>query len=99
MKCELEFPPRDKRIYILCNYNNDLFLATKGQLIHYDNCNYMPSYIQKDFRGDDLCLYKYEDKTFKLYKSLSLDAGQITKLKNNNLIIYSSNELRLYKLI
>jgi len=91
--------PRDKRIYILCNYNNDLFIATKSQLIHYEGCNYIPSYMPRIYWGEDLCLYKYEDKTFKLYKSLSFSTEGIIKLKNNNLIIYSSNELRLYKLI
>lgn len=29
LECEFEIPPIDKRIAILCNYNNDLFIAKK----------------------------------------------------------------------
>jgi hypothetical protein len=103
LKCELKFPKRDKGIYILCNYNNDLFIALKNQLFHYEGFNYW-MLSTKNFREDDLYLFKYKDKTFKEYKSLSLTNTNdsfkgIIKLKNNNLIIFSSNELKLIKLI
>ena len=101
LKCELKFPTRNKGIYILCNYNNDLFIALKNQLFHYEGYNF---WVFPRKREDDLYLFKYEDKTFKEYKSLSLTNTNdnfkgIIKLKNNNLIIFSSNELKLIKLI
>jgi hypothetical protein len=101
LKCVLKFPTRDKGIYILCNYNNDLFIALKNQLFHYEGYNF---WFFPRKQEDDLYLFKYEDKTFKEYKSLSLTNTNdnfkgIIKLKNNNLIIFSSNELKLIKLI
>ena len=101
LECELEIPPIDKRIAILCNYNNDLFIAKKGKIEIFDVQNCYDGEGSKTL-GDEneLNLFKYEDKTFKRYRKLPFEIGDfetIIKLKNNNFIIYSKKEAKLYK--
>ena len=100
LECEFEIPPIDERIVILCNYNNDLFIAKKGKIEKFGG----DCYEGKDYKpsGDEneLNLFKYEDKTFKSYRKLPFeidDFETIIKLKNNNFIIYSKYEIKLYK--
>ena len=40
LECEDEIPPIEKRIAILYNYNNDLFIAIKGKITIFDGQNY-----------------------------------------------------------
>ena len=101
LECELEIPPIDKRIAILCNYNNDLFIAKKGK-INISGHKYLYNGEGSEPSGDEneLHLFKFEDKTFKSYGKLPFEIGDvetIIKLKNNNFIIYSSSEIKLYK--
>ena len=101
LECEDEIPPIEKRIVILCNYNNDLFIAKKGKIIILDGQNYYNGEGSKP-SGDEnhLHLIKYEDKTFKSFRKLPFEIGDletIIKLRNNNFIIYSSREIKLYK--
>ena len=99
LECELVTPDISDRIAILCDYNNDLFIAKKGKVTEYSNC-----YEDEDSKplGDEnqLNLFKYEDETFKSYRKLPFeidDRETIIKLKNNNFIIYSSNDIKLLK--
>ena len=101
LECEVEIPPIEKRIAILCNYNNDLFIAKKGKIIILDGQNYYNGEGSKP-SGDEnqLHLIKFENKTFTSYRKLPFEIGDletIIKLKNNNFMIYSSREIKLYK--
>ena len=101
LECEFEIPPIDKRIAILCNYNNDLFIAKKGK-INISGHKYLYNGEGSELSGDEneLHLFKFGDKTFKSYGKLPFEIGDvetIIKLKNNNFIIYSSSEIKLYK--
>ena len=101
MECEFESPPIDKRIEILCNYNNDLFIAKKGKIdiFEIDHC-YDGEGSKPSGNENELNLFKYEDKTFKSYRKLPFEIDNketIIQLKNNNFIIYSKKELKLYK--
>ena len=100
LECEYEFLPRDNRTYILCNYYNDLFIAIKNAKSTYgDKIININNESRNAIKGE-LYLFKFEDKTFKIYKSLPFsEKYEFKKLKNNNLIVYSLNELRLFKLI
>ena len=96
LECDFEIPPEENRIAILCNYNNDLFIAKKGSIEKIGN-----DYREKEAPPKDenqLNIIKYEDKTFKSYRQLSFDDDEnIMKLRNNNFIIYSSKEIKLFK--
>jgi hypothetical protein len=101
LECEIEIPTIEKRIAILCNYNNDLFISKKGKIIILDGHNYYNGEGSKP-SGDEnqLHLIKYEEKTFQSHRKLPFEIGDletIIKLKNNNFIIYSSREIKLYK--
>ena len=101
LESEVEIPPIEKRIAILCNYNNDLFIAKKGKIIILAGQNYYNGEGSKP-SGDEnqLHLIKFENKTFTSYRKLPFEIGDletIIKLKNNNFMIYSSREIKLYK--
>ena len=101
LECEVEIPPIEKRIAILCNYNNELFIAKKGKITILDGQNFYNGEGSKP-SGDEnhLHLIKYENKAFTSYRKLPFEIGDLEtmiKLKNNNFIIYSSREIKLYK--
>ena len=97
LECDFEIPPEENRIAILCNYNNDLFIAKKGSIEKKDN-NYYREEEEPPKDENQLNIIKYEDKTFKSYRQLSFDDDEnIMKLRNNNFIIYSSKEIKLFK--
>ena len=100
LKCETEFSPKNKMILFLSNYNNDFFIGKKGFQ------NFLDGYYRpynEDYKIDDqLKLYKYENNSFKIDRNLYFDIKElkgIIKLKNNNFIIYSSNEIFLFNQI
>ena len=101
LKCETEFSPKNKMILFLSNYNNDFFIGKKGFQNFSDFDYYHPD--SEDYKIDDqLKLYKYENNSFKIDRNLYFDIKElkgIVKLKNNNFIIYSSNEIFLFNQI
>ena len=99
LECDFEIPPEENRIAILCNYNNDLFIAKKGSIEKKDDNNYYREEEEPPKDENQLNIIKYEDKTFKSYRQLSFDDDEnIMKLRNNNFIIYSSKEIKLFKI-
>ena len=104
LKCELGTPDISDRIAILCDYNNDLFIAKKGKVTEDGNNRHYYCEDEDSKPSDDenqLNLFKYEDETFKRYRKLPFeidDRETIIKLKNNNFIIYSPYDIKLLKL-
>ena len=103
LRCELDdFPKKDHEVQyvskargrlppsfkIECDFNNDFFIVKKND--------------KKDDESG-LKIFKYDNNKFQLYKNLSLPFNfnhikGIIKLKNNNFIIYSLNEIFLTKI-
>jgi len=103
LECEFESPPIDMRIILLCNYNNDLFIAKKGKIDIFEiNYCYDGTGSKPSGNENELYLFKFEDKAFKSYRKFPFeirDNETIIKLKNNNFIVYSKEEIKLYKSI
>ena len=103
LRCEVDdFPEKDHEVRynakargclppsfkIECDFNNDFFIVKKND--------------KKDDESG-LKIFKYDNNKFQLYKNLSLPFNfnhikGIIKLKNNNFIIYSLNEIFLTKI-
>lgn len=88
---------KDKKLKILCNYNNDLFLCRINNFHPYYHNN---SISLKTELKENLRLFKYEDNIFKPCGHLPIKINedeQILKLSNNSFIIYSLEEIKLFK--
>ena len=63
-------------------------------------CNFSKDLFFVSDRNNDINLYKFKDKSFELYEkfpNLSKEIIGIIKLKNNNIIMHSSNYILIVK--